>query len=149
LIGYKAVHAYRYSKAGEHIRCTHRNLICGLTSTTHNNASEIIFSEEKQVLQIGGSFAVAVVVLPYLPRSNTVLPGWKLYFDRLEECDAVLIAQMDKLNTNILDLFLLPRSLFNLPSIRFTDQTIKNIKHYKLRSLSAFYRASKKLVLLK
>jgi hypothetical protein len=60
----------------------HRNLICRLTSTAHYTAGTTIFSEEKQVIQIDGTLAVAVVILPYLPRSNTVLPGWKLHFDR-------------------------------------------------------------------
>jgi hypothetical protein len=148
LVGYRAVHAYRYSKAGDKIRRTHRNLICRLTSTAHYNAGTIIFSEDKQVLQIDRSLAVAVVIHPYLPRSNTVLPGWKLYFDRLEECDAILIARMDKSNTDILDHFLLPRTLFARPSYRFTEATIKQFKRYKLRTLAAFYRASKKIVSL-
>jgi len=143
LVGYKSVHAYRYSKAGDQIRCMHRNLICRLTSTAHYTAGTTIFSEEKQVIQIDGTLAVAVVILPYLPRSNTVLPGWKLHFDRLEECNAILIARMDKSNMGILDHFLFPRTLFARPSYRFTEETIKQFKRYKLRSLAVFYRASK------
>ena len=143
-IGHRPVHAYRYSKAGEHIRRTHRNLICRLTSTVHYSVGKIIFSVDKQVLQIDESIAVAVIVLPYLPRSNTVLTGWKLYFDRLEECDAVLIARMEKSNNYPLDYFLLPRNLFSLPSIRFTETTVNQFTRYKLRSLASFYRASKK-----
>ena len=146
LIGYRPVHAYRYSKAGEHIRRTHRSLICRLTSTVHYSVGKIMFSVEKQVLLIDGSIAVAVVVLPYLPRSNTVLPGWKLYFDRLEKCDAVLIARMEKSNNDPLDYFLLPRNIFSLPAIRFTETTVNQFARYKLRSLAGFYRASKKLV---
>ena len=145
-VGYRAVHAYRYSKAGDHIRRTHRDLICRLTSTVHHSAGTIVFSEDKQVIQIDGSLAVAVVILPYLPRSNTVLPGWKLYFDRLEKCDAILMARMDKSNSDILDHFLLPRNLFDRPSFRFTETTIKQFKRYQLRSLAAFYRASKAIV---
>jgi hypothetical protein len=32
LIGYKAVHVYRYSKCGPHIRALHRDVICQLTA---------------------------------------------------------------------------------------------------------------------
>lgn len=90
-----------------------------------------------------GTLIVAVVILPYLPHSNTVLPGWKLHFDRLKECNAILIARMNKSNMDILDYFLFPRTLFARPSYRFTEETIKQFKRYKLRSLAVFYRASK------
>lgn len=149
LIGYRTVHPYRYSRAGEHVRRTHRNLVCQLTSTTRCDASKIVFNEEKQVLAIDGAFDVAIVVLPYLPRCKKAAPGWKLHFNRLEECNVVLIMRMDKSNTNILDCHLVPRLLFDQPSAKFTEDTIKTIRRYKLRSLDTFYRASKKIVLEK
>jgi hypothetical protein len=50
LVGYRAVHAYMYSKDGDQIRRMHHNLICRLTSTAHYTVGMIIFSEDKQVL---------------------------------------------------------------------------------------------------
>lgn len=145
LVGYKRVHAYRYSRCADRIRIIHRNLICQLISTVGVHDA-VVFDEEKQVLRIKGTLSVAVVVLAYLARGNTVRPGWMLHFDRLEECDALLMARMDKSNANVVDYHFFPRKEFSQPSFRFTEATIKQFKLYKLRSLTAFYRASKKIV---
>ena len=145
LIGYRAVHAYRYSKSGELIRRLHRDLICQLTSTADDHSAKIVFDSERQVLQVAKSLAVAVVLLPFLPRNNTVLPGWKMYFDRLEDCDAVFVGRMNKANSALLDYYLFPRGHFSKPSHCFTEATIKSFSKFKLRSISQFYKAATKI----
>jgi DNA invertase Pin-like site-specific DNA recombinase len=144
LVGFRTVHAYRYSKCGDHIRLIHRNLICQLTSLAGGRAGVITYDEERQVLQVDGELAVAVVVLPYLAAYNTIKPGWKLYFDRLEECDAIFLARMNKKNTKILDYYVLPRKAFSQPSVRFTEVTIKQFRRFRLRSLAAFHHGVKR-----
>ena len=145
LVGYRTVHAYRYSKCGDHIRIIHRNLICQLTSTLGFQAAAIKFNEQQQVLQVEGQIDVAVIVLPYLARDNTVRPGWKLYFERLEKCDVILLARMNRVNTKINDYYLLPRNAFYGQSFLFTDDTVKQFKRYRLRSPAAFYRTLTRL----
>lgn len=143
ILGYKAVHAYRYSRYGEHLRLIHRNLICRLTAAA-GHRGPIKFDEEKQVLHVDGILDVAVIVLPYLPRANTVQPGWKLYLDRLEPCDVILLGRMNKANAELLDYYLLPRTTFSGKSFRFTDETIKQFRRYKLRALDGFYPTLKR-----
>jgi len=138
LIGYRKVHAYRFSKCSGTIRIIHRNLICRLTSTTPENKYAVTFDESGQVLRIGGVLSVAVIVLAFIPQYNTVLPGWKLYFDRLEKCDAVLMARMTTQNTEIIDYHLLPRDAFSMASVRFTETSIEKIRQYKLPSIDGF-----------
>jgi len=105
----------------------------------------ITFDEKKQVLIVNGNFAVAVIVLPYLNPGRNPQPGWKLYFDRLGNCDAIFIVRMDYTNTDALDFHLMPRSIFKQPSFRFTEDRMKQFSTYKLRSVSNFERALKRM----
>lgn len=146
LIGYRAVHAYRYSRSGDLVRCLHRDLISRLTSTSEVHGNKITFNGERQVLQVAESLAVAVVVLPFLPRNNTVHPGWKMHFDRLEKCDAVLVARMNKDNSALLDYYLFPRRNFSKPSHCFTEESIDQFAEFKLRSTGDFYQAAIKVL---
>jgi DNA invertase Pin-like site-specific DNA recombinase len=138
LIGYKAVHVYRYSRCGPGIRMLHRNLICKLTEDDGKVGRSITYSEDDQVLILNESVSVAVVILPYLPRNNTVKPGWKLYLDRLEPCDVVLLARMNKANTKLLDYHVVPRRHFQQPSFRFDEENIGKFKAFRLPDLASF-----------
>ncbi|MDO8875187.1 MAG: recombinase family protein [Pseudolabrys sp.] len=140
LIGYRTVHLYRYSRCRDLVRYLHRDLICQLTSTSEHHGERIIFDSERQVICLARTLAVAVVVLPFLPRNNTVRPGWKMHFNRLEKCDAVLVARMNKENSALLDYYLFPREIFQKPSHCFTDDTIGRFSQFKLISTSNFYR---------
>lgn len=142
LIGYRAVHVYRYSRAGDLVRRLHRDLICQLTSTNDEHTDKIIFNSDRQVLEVAGWVATAVVVLPFLPRNNTVLPGWKLHFDRLEECDVIFVARMNKGNSALLDHYLFPRMIFSKPTHCFTEETIDQFSEFKLDSTSNFREAA-------
>ena len=144
-IGYRAVHVYRYSKSSGLVRTLHRNLICDLTSPVSSEC-KIAFDSEKQVVTVAGLLAVAVVILPFLPRSNTVVPGWKIHFDRLEECDAVCVGRMNKSNSAILDYYLFPRAHFAKPSHCFTESTIKHFTKFRLRSPAHFGKAATTLL---
>jgi DNA invertase Pin-like site-specific DNA recombinase len=143
LIGYKQVHVYRYSKIGGDMRRVHRNILCQLTSASKREV--ITFDEEKQVLVINGRLTVAVVVLPFLSPHRNPQPGWKLYFDRLAKCDAIFIVRMDTTNAELLDFYLVPRIIFQQPSYRFTEDRMKQFKTYKLRSVSTFDRALRRM----
>jgi hypothetical protein len=145
LIGYRTVHPYRYSRYADLVRSIHREIICKLTSMTAPYAGRIVFSEQEQTLKVDEYLRVAVVVLPFLPRSNTVVPGWKIHFDRLEDCDAILVSRMDKTNAKILDQYLFPRSLFTRPSHCFTDATVSAYINFKLRSFDDICSALKSL----
>ncbi len=107
--------------------------------------STIAFDEKKQVLVVNGCFTIAVVVLPYLDPEKNPQPGWKLYFDRLVDCDAIFVIRMDHTNTDALDFYLMPRNIFEKPSFRFTDERIKQLRRYKLRSVSRFEQAVKRM----
>lgn len=144
LIGYKTVHTYRYSKCGDTVRILHRDLICRLSSGGNAQGHSIVFREDEQVLMVDGSLAIAVVILPYLPRDNNVLPGWKIYFDRLEACDFVLLARMNKANTKLLDYHLFPRQHFSRPSFRFTETNVEQFRDFKVISIETFYQAAKR-----
>ena len=139
LIGYKQVHVYRYSKIDGKMRHVHRKFLCWLITAIKRDT--IVFDEKKQVLLVSGCFAIAVVVLPYLNPQKNPQPGWKLYFDRLVDCNAIFIVRMDHTNTDSLDFYLMPRNIFEKPSFRFTDERIKQFRRYKLRSVSRFEQA--------
>lgn len=142
MIGYRVTHVYRYSKAKLFVRRIHRDIICNLTSPRKDGGT-ILFDEERQVLVIDGTFLVAVAVVPYWRPKRTGLAGWKVHFDRLEPCNALLLARIVKGKKSILDLHLLPRMDFGQPSFRFTEETIKSFRRHKLKSLSAFYSAAR------
>lgn len=143
LIGYKQVHVYRYSKISGNMRHVHRTVLSRLITAAKRNA--IAFDEKKQTLIIDESTTVAVIVLPYLSPKRNPQPGWKLYFDRLVDCDAILVVRMNCPNTEILDFHLMPRNIFKKPSFRFTQDRMKLFDKYKLRSVSAFERAVKRI----
>ncbi len=142
MIGYRVTHAYRYSRAKIFVRRLHRDIVCSLT-TPRNDGGVVLFDEPHQVLEVDGTLSVAVAVVPFWRPKRTGLPGWKVHFDRIEPCNALLLARIIKGKKQVLDYHLLPRRMFRQPSFRFTDETIKPFKQYRLKSLSAFYRVAR------
>jgi hypothetical protein len=85
---------------------------------------------------------VAVIVLPYLGKPT---PGWKLYFKRLGRCGAIFLIRMDKVNNDLLDFHLIPRTVFDTSGFRFTEDRMKHFMRYKLRSVSSLNRALRQI----
>jgi hypothetical protein len=137
-IGFKASHLYRYEEVADFLRKVDRELIGRVTSSVNRQGGQIRYDEKTELLRIDDRVDVRIVVVPKLDRENRG-PGWRLYFRYISNCDLMLVARLNELNTDILDYHLLPYAAFSGPTFRFTRRRLHELHQNRLKSPAAFY----------
>jgi DNA invertase Pin-like site-specific DNA recombinase len=130
-IGYRPTHHYRFAGGGV-LNSVSRVLIDRLVSGTQTSGNRVSVDAKKQVFTIDGGHSVTLSVLPYSARAGAF--GWWLYSRHVVRSEHLLLARMNRENSGILDLHLLPFPALSRVLFRITDEYLAQLADFRLLS---------------
>jgi hypothetical protein len=141
-IGYRPTHDYRFA-GGRVLNRISRILIDRLISGLQASGRKVSIRAKQQVLTIDGGHSVTLSVLPYFARAGAF--GWWLYSRHVVRSEYLLLARMNRKNSGILDLHLLPFPALSRVLFRITDEYISRLGDFRLSSPADLVAAIRRL----
>lgn len=137
LVGFTPARDYRYLEINAHLRKLFPQTIAAVVGELRALGAEVTLDEAREILRINREISVSVVI----SRCKLTAGGfrrWNLRFDLSVVTDLVLAIRMDADNQQILDYYVLPRSVLTRGHLRMADDNGLALDAFRFDTLEYF-----------